>query len=334
MLFGLESGRTRDRLTGAAAFAIAVVLTAGSAIGAADVSDRLERALTAAREGRVAEGIALLELELSTDLDDLSRISTLGTLGDLHLHLGDTDGALARYQDIIDLDPSFGRAYFMKGVALQRNVDRLEEAIESFRASMEHGYETSEVRSNLGLCYKTAVDMGTVDGTVAEQYLQRAESSLLGALLLDPQNFSARGNLADLHYNAGRHDKAIAGYEQLRAQMGDSAFILVRLGDAYLASDNVARALEVFESAESVYVPTDPGIAPELYFANIDTGTLLYLGLAEAQRRFGHVDQTVSSLERLLVISECPDCTHESKQTSFARKKARELLSELEDRSK
>lgn len=310
--------------------ALLLVLVAGERVAADVLEDAIAAAAAQARQGDFESAIATLKNQLLPGLDGGTRIRILGMLGDVELSAGRSEDALARYQEILILDPKEGRAHYKKGMVLKSRVATLREAIESFEAAIENGYAPSSAFSSLGFCYKAAVDFELAEPAQRADYLRRAEANFSKAVQLDSDNLSARGNLADLYFNAGRYTEAIAEYEKLRGKIPGDLTVVVRLGRAYLGADRIAEGLEALRVAERDYVPPSRTLPPEEFFPKLDVGTALYWSLANVALKQGRSDDAVAYLNRLLAISECPGCAHESVRTTESRRKAMDLLERLQ----
>ncbi len=92
---------------------------------------RLDLAAILTRQGNFPEAEIQLEAALELELRPRARVLALFNLAGLRQHVGDNDGAITRYQEVLALAPDFPDAHFNLGVGLAR-AGRLEAAADHF----------------------------------------------------------------------------------------------------------------------------------------------------------------------------------------------------------
>jgi len=176
---------------------------------------------------------------------------TYFAVGQLMQRQGNLPGALEKYQQAIQVDPSFVAAYDKIGLICTR-AGRYEQAIEAFKKAIQHQPKSAYLRNNLGFTYLMA---GRLDDA-------RAEFS--NAINLQPHYPRAQANLAIALARLGRYDQALEQFKRVTTEAEahyNLAVICQRAGKTQLAHEHYKQALKLqpnFPQARQGLKSTDP----------------------------------------------------------------------------
>ena len=233
-------------------------------------------------------------------------------LFDALIDAGRTSEALAASRIAMERFPKYAVSHNAHGVALLQ-LNRLEEAAESFRRAAELGSSHKNSRQNLGSIrrrqghfaesiqwYRAVLDIDP-DFTLAHvgmgaalfslgQY-EQAEQSLARAVSLgsDAVPISALSLLGDARRKQQRHEEAIDTYRGILETDPDYAPAHAGIGYALVGLTSYEEAVESFARAISLQ-PEPP--------ANAD----LHVGMGEASRELGRTESAAEHYARALTI--------------------------------
>ncbi len=183
---------------------------------------------------------------------------------------GDTDSAIAHYQQAIQLRPNYAEAHYNLG-RLVAQKGQLDDAVIHYETALEIDPADAEAHNNLGV---TLFASGRVDEaldhyqkalTIRPDYAD-AFCNLANALLskgdldgaiahystcleLSPNQPEAEYDLASALLRKGRTDEAIARYKKVIELRPDSADARANLGSAFLAQGRVRDAIAEYRNA-------------------------------------------------------------------------------------
>jgi tetratricopeptide (TPR) repeat protein len=157
-------------------------------------------------------------------------------LGNVLLRKGDVDGALAHYQQALQINPNYARAYNNLGFALLQK-GKADEAITDYQQALKIEPDYTQAHENLG---NALFQEGKVDDAIA-QY-QRA-------LQIYPDYEEAHNNLGTALFQEGRLDEAISQYQQALQINPDSVQGHFKLGIVLLRQDRADEAIAHFQQA-------------------------------------------------------------------------------------
>jgi protein O-mannosyl-transferase len=183
---------------------------------------------------------------------------------------GQTDGAIAHYQQAIELRPRYAEAHYNLGRLLAQK-GQLDDAVTHYEKALEINPADAEAQNNLGV---TLFGTGRVDEAIAhyEEALKirpdyaEASCNLANALLskgdldsaiarysacltLSPNQAEAQYDLASALLRKGRTDEAIAHYKKVLELRPDSADAHANLGSAFLTKGRVRDAVAAYRNA-------------------------------------------------------------------------------------
>jgi tetratricopeptide (TPR) repeat protein len=164
-----------------------------------EVSDLTNKGNERVSQGRIEEGIALLEQALKLNPDDEEAHFNLGYA---LARKGDLAGAVERYKKALELLPDYVEAHNNLG-NVYRRMERYGEAIEQFNAALKLMPENASTLNNLGRA------LGE-QGKTAE-----AITNFMEAVKADPDFPEARFNLANSLLAQGRVIEATAHLDEL-----------------------------------------------------------------------------------------------------------------------
>jgi tetratricopeptide (TPR) repeat protein len=228
----------------------AILLATGFAPDAlrAEEADSVEQAVMLARAARLPEAAAILERLLARAGDPMQIIRIRMLLGDVYAAGLRLENAVRQYDEVLKVAPQLAAAHFKRGEALAM-TRRHEEAIAALRRSRELGYESAEVLYLIGTAYKNMAEMNLVGSDKRAAYLRQAIEHLEEALQMEPRNFPVLGNLADIHFNAGRYERALALYERAAQIDPGHPLLAARLAHTHLALGNAGKAADLLQKA-------------------------------------------------------------------------------------
>jgi tetratricopeptide (TPR) repeat protein len=261
---------------------------------------RADTSLTLAlvKAGRGAEAVTRARGRVAEAPADPDRLFTLG----LALSEQDVDEALKMFRRVVALRPDHALAYYNLGLVLKR-VDRAGDAIEALRRALAIE-PRPEAHFALGTLYfhqgefdraakaleaAVSAEPRFVDAHItlaavlkARGRLPEAIDALRRAIALQPDSWNAHAALSTALQLAGeadaaRQESAVAERRRLDGELERQATTLTAVGIARLDAGDVARAVEQFRRALSVF----EGYAPAHYQLG---RALARLGQADAAR--------------------------------------------------
>ncbi len=159
--------------------------------------------------------------------------------------LGDLEGAIAVYREIIRRDPTFAQTYYNLGIALTAK-GRTNEAIAAYREAVRLDPQDAEAHYNLGLVLQNARDW---DGAIA---------AYREAIKHNPKYSEAHTNLGIALADKGRGGEAIAAYREALKHDPTLVPAHYNLGLALKAARDWDGAVAAFRDA----IKYDPTLAP------------------------------------------------------------------------
>lgn len=201
--------------------------------------------------------VELLESEYTAQLAKKpGEFATLVVLGHLRKTAGDEPGALARYEEAAKLKPDDAGLQLELG-QLYRNAGKPAEARAAYDKVLAGTKAKATRMKALRALADLALSAGDIDGARAyfEQYIA-----------LDPKNVQLRVELGDALTQAGKHDEAIAAYQDAEKKVGSDPSrkieIVARIGQAYEAKGADAEAVAEYRRAIK--------LAPKGYFIEVE----------------------------------------------------------------
>lgn len=262
---------------------------------ASQLPDRLDRsfhqlfyrnglALIETRLGRLGEALRLvdasldqLDRELPPGSRPLDRCSLLSNRARVLAALGRSGEAAEAYDELVDLDPSYGEYRFDRG-NFRHGIGRDDAALADYDAAIELSLPFPEVHYNRA---QLRAGHGDTAGALAD--LDRA-------LELDPDFTDAYVNRAGLLAAAGEADPARADVRRGLALDPGSPHLLAVLGQLELADGRLNAAHTAFGTA----IERDPGLAAA------------WAGRAAVWHERGEPEAAAADLTRALEAGEDP----------------------------
>ena len=158
--------------------------------------------------------------------------------------LGQTDNALADFNRVIALRPSFGKAYFNRG-EVWLAAGQFAKAISDFNLAQRRGFKEAVTYARCGLAYHLSND------------IQRAIAQYDLALTQNPRDYETFTYRGDAYAASGNYQRAVRDYQQalkINARFSPALFSsawlrstcpLSELRDARIALRNAQSAIEV-----------------------------------------------------------------------------------------
>jgi tetratricopeptide (TPR) repeat protein len=186
----------------------------------------------------VLAAIVWLQLRRGYNLDPQppKAAANLTAEGDREAGLKNFDKAIEKYNQAINLDPSYELAYFGRGrVYLERK--QLDEALADFD-------EVIKLNANYAGAY-----VGRGDVYWQRRDFDNALTAYDRAIQLDPDLSDAYVNRGKVFAEKGSRDKAMADYNHAIELSRDNPSAFLWRGNAYSASRDYARAIDDFDHA-------------------------------------------------------------------------------------
>ena len=196
---------------------------------------------------------AILAQQPTTSPEAFAAYSRGRALLDRRHVKGNTEAALAAFEEATQLDPDFADAHAARGEALwdlylsRRDPELAKAAVEAGFTALRLGPNRANVRYSLALTLKGRGE------------LQQATEELQRALALRPNYDDARRELGDVLARQGRVDEAVAEFERAIALRPDFWAHHYALGNSLLRAARYEAAADAFE--KSVALQPDNALA-------------------------------------------------------------------------
>ena len=228
----------------------------------------------------VTEGQERLDRELAPDAYLLHRSVLIHNRASVLAAAGRLDEALADFDRVIEMDPSYAE-YYLDRATLRRRLGDAEGAMDDYDAAITRMFPVWELHYNRGDLRAAQGDLAgaiadfervlelepdqldariNVVGLLIEAGLTEADAHLAEGLLLAPadgQLLCARGGLAieagDAEGARRDFDLALAADGSLTAALAGRATLAYEAGDLDAAAQDLTRAIEVSEDPDLLY---------------------------------------------------------------------------------
>ncbi len=278
--------------------AFALSWSAGPASG----GDDLDRIGELVKQGKLEEAEKILSRVAEEDKDPQRSGPALGMLGDLKARRGDTEGAVAAYDELLKRAPNASFVHFRRGMVLSNHESRQEEALASLELARDKGCKVPDLEAQIGFVAKCLGDRAA-DQTSRDSYYAKACTNFDSALEKDPRSMRVLGNRADIAFNVADYPKALTMYKKVFGIAPDSDTVRCRLANTHLKMGNASEALALLEPRLDEDVP---GAGPD---ASNDEVIQAALGCqmranqcsvaAEAYLALGRPDDALRAIRRL-----------------------------------
>ena len=309
-----------------------VVLCLAALLGATASAESLEEVLArseaAYARGQLDEAIAVLVTRLEKPEPDDNLVPVHGMLGDLYLEIAQANKALEQFDWIAAEHPGYARAHYKRGLALEQSA-RFKEAIDAYALAGEQYYEEAEIRSRIGFNYVLLANSPDTPDTERSRYGELARKSLTRAIKLDPRNYSAMGNLADIVFNLGEFQLALDYYKRMDKMEPSRPMTLARIGSTYSKMGQCEPALESLLGAATILNESKPRTQADAYIYR-DVEVFSRIRAAECLIELSRPAEARSEIARVLEISNCPDCKTPSREIDRSKLRAEVLLLQLD----
>ncbi len=309
-----------------------VVLCLAALLGATASAESLEEVLArsevAYARGQLDEAIAVLEARLEKPEPDDNLVPVHGTLGDLYLEIAQAKEALEHFDWIAAEHPGYARAHYKRGLALEQSA-RFKEAIDAYALAGEQYYEEAEIRSRIGFNYVLLANSPDTPDTERSRYGELARKSLTRAIKLDPRNYSAMGNLADIVFSLGEFQQALDYYTRMDKMEPSRPMTLARIGSSYFQMEQWEPALESLRGAATILNESKPRTEADAYIYR-DIEVFSRIRAAECLVALSRPAEARSEITRVLEIANCPDCKTTSREIDRSKLRAEVLLLQLD----
>ncbi len=183
---------------------------------------------------------------------------------------GDTDGAIAKYREAIELRPGYAEAHYNLGRLLVQK-GQLDDAIAHYEKALEINPADAEAHNNLGAAlfangrvdeaithYQKALAIqpdyadascNLADALLSNGNLDGAIAYYSACLAVSPNQAEAQYNLASALFRTGRKDEAIVHYQKVLELRPENADARANLGSAFLAKGRVRDAIAQYRDA-------------------------------------------------------------------------------------
>jgi tetratricopeptide (TPR) repeat protein len=288
----------------------------------------LARSEAAYSKGQFDEAVAILEARLKKPHADDNLVPVHGTLGDLYMEMAKIDKALEHFDWIAAEHPNYARAHYKRGRALEQN-SRFVEAIDAYALAGEKYYDEAEIRGRIGFNYMLLANSPGTPDAERPRYGELARKSLTRAVELDPLNHSAMGNLADITFNLGDFQLALAYYKRMNQIEPLRPMTLARIGSTHLRMGQCEPALEHLSHAAKLLSESKPKTQADAYIYR-DVEVFSRVHAAECLIELSRTNEARREIARVLEIANCPDCATTSREVENSKTRAEALLLQLD----
>ncbi len=183
---------------------------------------------------------------------------------ELHELLGDLeksrqgvicDDCIREYLAALSLDSANARLLFKSGAAMFPKQSTRKHAVLLLERSLEMGYTNSQTFYLLGADWKMLAE-STTNRLDRERFLERAIERYKSAVLIDPNNVAAHGNLADIYFNMGEYRDAAFAYRDALSHPMDVLQLMAfksRLADTETRLEHFDEALRLLAEADGLF---------------------------------------------------------------------------------
>ena len=305
-----------------------VALTTATA-SAESLEALLARSEAAYAKGQLEEAVAILQARLADPEPADNLVPVHGTLGDLYLEMAKPDKALEHYDWIAAEHPRYARAHYKRGLALEQSA-RFLEAIDAYALAGEQYYDEAEIRGRIGFNYALLANLPEIYAADRRRYGELASRSLTRAVQLDPRNHSAIGNLADIHFNLGEFQLALAYYQRMDQMEPSRPMTLARIGSTHLQLKQYEPALEYLHRAAGILAESTPRTPADVAIYR-DVEAFSRVRAAECLIALNRSGEARGEISRVLELANCPDCATSSREVDSSKARAEELLQRLDE---
>ncbi len=175
-------------------------------------------------------------------------------LGNALERQGDVAAGVAAYRDAIAAKPDYAKAYFKLGLSLKRS-GRLPEAIATFRELVRRQSENEPAQVSLG------------NALLADHQLDSAIAAYREALRLEPDDANAHSALGTAYLHKKQGGAAMVSYQAALRLRPDDASVYVDLGAAMMMQKQIEAAVSAYRKAIE--------LQPDLAIAHYNLGNAL-----------------------------------------------------------
>lgn len=199
------------------------------------------------RLGNVKEAIRVTELAVEGKAPGADMKLALASL---YARDQRADDAIRVVREVIEKDPESEQAYYALAIIYDQ-TKKQDQALAQMQKVMDLNPENAAALNYVGY---TWAERGV--------RLDEAEAFIRRAVSLEPEDGFIRDSLGWVFYQTGRYDEAVKELQEAARLANNDPVILEHLGDAYLKTNDGARALNAYESALEKHPTAE--IAPKL----------------------------------------------------------------------
>jgi len=221
--------------------------------------------------GQIQEALDAVDV-LSENYPDDSLLFNIR--GACFAGLGQNDAAVESYKKAVLLKPSYAKAHYNLGGALQE-TGQLDEAVKSYESAIALEPENAEAHNNLGNVLRELA------------HLNAAIKSYKKAIVINPGYVEAHYSLGLTFYDLGQLQDTVKSYKQVLTIKPDFAEMHNNLGNVYRELDELDAALKSYQKAIT--------IKPDFVEA--------YYSLGITLKGLGKLDFAIKSYEDAIAIN-------------------------------
>jgi len=186
--------------------------------------------------GQIQEALDAVDV-LSENYPDDSLLFNIR--GACFAGLGQNDAAVESYKKAVLLKPSYAKAHYNLGGALQE-TGQLDEAVKSYESAIALEPENAEAHNNLGNVLRELA------------HLNAAIKSYKKAIVINPGYVEAHYSLGLTFYDLGQLQDTVKSYKQVLTIKPDFAEMHNNLGNVYRELDELDAALKSYQKAITI----------------------------------------------------------------------------------
>jgi len=162
--------------------------------------------------------------------------------------------AIKHWERAAEIQPDFYFAYRNLGIVYNRIYKDHDTAIYYFNKALEHKPDDPMTLFNLGIAYE-----GKKELALAIDYLEQS-------LALDPSAINTRSRLANILYNIGEFERAVALNQEIMEIAPHESLPYVNLGNYFIFQRDTLSGIRFYEKAVELGAPPDASIYLSMYY--------------------------------------------------------------------
>ncbi|MFO7614796.1 MAG: tetratricopeptide repeat protein [Bacteroidales bacterium] len=162
--------------------------------------------------------------------------------------------AIRHWERAAEIQPDFYQAYRNLGIVYNRIYKDHDTAIYYFNKVLEHKPDDPMTLFNLGIAYESKKELAP-----AIDYLEQS-------LALDPSAINTRSRLANILYNIGEFERAVALNQEIMEIAPAESLPYINLGNYFIFQRDTVSGIRFYEKAVELGAPPDASFYLSMYY--------------------------------------------------------------------